>query len=361
MKPNDEHLVYNDEEALRQRLATFVAAGETTAALRRKAADAAMKRLASDDLKATLKLLNSFGDEYASLNRDIASGDVSARAARRKLSKHWAKLDRPEIRDQLRPVFDVFERAQGSTSQERIVALFGKEATQLPWTVRHDWFGEFFYEPESEPAAPQDEEEPLGTIQQALGEPYTDCSSTFDLPPRTAEAADGPGVSTLFTSANPSPGGGFGTFSGAVLIVAGGVGVQSQAAVGRSLRWQSGYSQLRVQATIDYTNSLFGYMLGAGISICSAELFVEAFVDNGPTVRVARPLGALVAPVAWGADRRRTDQAVIDAIVTLPPGAGSARLYAGAVSSAATGGVAISAACTASTSGTVRSICAILS
>ena len=27
-----------------------------------------------------------------------------------------------------------------------------------------------------------------------------------------------------------------------------------------------------------------------------AEMFFEAFVDNGPTVRVALPLGALVAP-----------------------------------------------------------------
>jgi hypothetical protein len=361
---NDDILRAHDEQAMRERLASFIAAGESSAALRRKAAEAAMKRLQSGELKPIYDQLLAYGNEYASLVQELSAGQVSAPAARRQLRKHWTALDRLENRQWLRTVFDEYERNQETTSLERLQALLGKELADRAGTTRRDWFGEYMHTPDPEPQQPGSADGgDVGTVRQGLdgvpSPPYTDCASAFDLSPRTAQSHDGPGVSII--TATAGPGGNFFTHSGAFLMVLGGVGVQTQAAVGRSLTWGSGYSTLTVRATIDFSLNLYGHMVGVGLSTCSSELFVEVLVDNGASVRSAMHLGALTAPVAWGAEWKRRDQVVLTARATLPPGGGRARLYAGAVSSAATGGAAFSAACWALNSGTVRSICADLS
>jgi hypothetical protein len=366
MQWNEDLLRLQDEKALRERLAQVIAAGETLAALRRKAAEAALRRLETDALQAVRADLLTYGQQYARLSEDLAGGGITAGAMRRLLHEHWVKLDRPEVQDALRPMFQDLQREQDGSALDRVQALFGKDALRTPWEVRHAWFGEYVYtlvrDPGTRKPNPRPDEE-TGRVQQGLdgtpAPPITDCSSSFDLPGRTVQTADGPGFSIINVSAGP--GGNFSTFSGAVLAVLGGVGVQTQAAVGRSLSLPKGYSKLTLRATIDYRCLLYGHLLGLGVSTASAELFVQILVDNGPSERVALPLGALVAPVAWGAEWRQSDQVVLSASVTLPPNATRARLYAGAVSSAATGGLALTAACNASTSGTVLSLCADLS
>jgi hypothetical protein len=360
----DELIAAIDEKSMRSGLARFIAAGETSAALRQKAAEAAMKRVEADaELCRVRDALVAYTEAGAKLRQQVQEGQIAGSLARRQMAEHWDSIDTAETRRLVKPLLRDFELQTAATRRERAAAFLGDETGEADHQAYFGWFGEVMVA--SAPPAPQPAaaDESVGTIRQALDPappPLRQCVTRFDLTPREHTTASGLAILEMSARADPPPGGRQVTWASAVTVLAGGGGTQAITAVGKQATWGKGYSSLDLTATIDYRCGLFALGFGPNGGTASAEVFVEVFVDNGPTVRQGRMLGVVVAPVFWGASANLVGQAQVSVRVALPPGGGRASLYAGAVCSAAAGGV-LSAAGDAFLSCNVSELCFSLS
>lgn len=344
------------------RMAAF-SAGVKVLARGDEKTQALIEKLASKDkgLKSVNEALSNAAAEYADLRQLILAGKLARSEAAPRIAKIFSPLQKGRLVD-IRQSFEAQlpARPRGFETQS-LGVLFDTEqlADSKGWQIDGDWSGPSYFKPlrkdigqrrDPLPGDEPDNPPPPGP------QPFTDCAPPPYARERKSFSGTGPGLWMGDTFTTPARGSATSMGTSTVLLV-GGAATYGEALVGRDLQWPAGFGTMRVEAEIDVSAHFFAIAIGVSGAGGGGDLVLEVTLNNGTTARATVPLGAVVAPVFWWAEKKLSGNYTLSLDLALPPGVGSARLMAGVVSHSAAGGIA-GAGAIGDVFGTVSRLCA---